>query len=191
MPLFHEIQGPELPWGDYGNMLFHGMNDNDIDEAKFPVKLWRTGPFVSDLTRPWGYLIVSDRVRQALEQTSFHGIDYADVVLDRIVDVNWHDWDRTADDPLRFPAGGEPENYIGGRKHNERIASQMPKLWALDVARIKHAPKLTTFDREGIDPEVDIFEFAWTFYVSPPLKNWLKDMVPDCVTFSRARRLLE
>ena len=191
MPLFHEIEGPDMPWGDYGNMLFHGMNDNEADEPKFPVKLRRTGPYVPDLTRPWGYLIVTDRVRQALEQTNFRGIGYAEVVLDRIVGENWHEWDPAADDPARYPPGGEPENYIEGRKHNERIASQLPKLWALDVPRIENAPRFTTFDKEGVDPEVDIFEFAWTFYVSPPLKNWLKDTVPDCVTFSRAKRLLE
>ena len=52
MPIYFEIQGPDVPWGDYGDMLFHGMNDNDADEPDFPVKLQRTGPYVPDLTRP-------------------------------------------------------------------------------------------------------------------------------------------
>jgi len=172
-------------------MLFHGMNDNDVAEPKFPVKLRRTGPYVPDLTRPWGYLVITDRVKQSLEQTNFRGIRYADVTLEHIVDVKWHKWERSAEDPARYPPGGEPENYIDGRKHNERVASQLPKLWALDVPKVTGALNHTTFDQEGINPDVDILEFAWTFYVSPPLKNWLKDTVPDCVTFSRAKRLLE
>ena len=134
---------------------------------------------------------MTDRIKRALEQTEFKGIKFADVILDRIVDINWHEWDLSAEDPVRYPAGGEPENYILGRKHNERIAAQMPTLWALDVPRVANPLALATFDEEGLDADIDIFVSAGDFYVMPNLMNWIKANVPECATFSYPLCLLE
>ncbi|NNE22975.1 MAG: hypothetical protein HKN11_10235 [Rhizobiales bacterium] len=191
MSTYYEISEPDVVWGDYGRFLFSGMNGNEVGDARFPVKLMRTGPFVPKLSFPWGYFVLHADIGRALETQHFKGVRLADVELAKIVNVNWHEWDQSSNDPERYPAGGEPENYVLRRKHSDAVASQLPKLVALDVPVLQEPPKRTPLEAEGVDPSTDAFEWGWRLYASEKLMGWFKEMVPECISISKPMRLFE
>lgn len=39
----------------------------------------------------------------------------------KLVDIDWQQWDLNAPNPKIYPRGGEPINYIKGRKHNPKF----------------------------------------------------------------------
>ena len=50
------------------------------------------------------------------------GFAFQQVNKARIVDLPWHEWDLTTDDPPEFPGSGEPEDYILERPPSDRVA---------------------------------------------------------------------
>jgi hypothetical protein len=174
------------PWGDYGSILINGLADTTYDGGKLKrICLSRTGPFVPPLTQPWGQIIVVDDLRRELEESGFSGFEFLEVELTKLVRCDWHNWDQNADEPHRYPAGGEPENYILRRLHNTRLAKDVPPLWALNVEATEHlqVEGSTTFYL-GRHPGTDIARAFYVFWVSEPLKVWLEERVGRWIEFT-------
>jgi hypothetical protein len=142
-PAIFSIDGGDVPWGDYGSILVHGMTAHlgrkGGDEGT--IQLERTGPFVPPITFPGaGDVIVTDGMKQAMEAAGFQGVSFRPVSLAHIVDVPWHTWDLKAEEPPFYPEDGEPEGYILDKAHNSRVAAQMGTIWEVvlqDGAEVK------------------------------------------------------
>ena len=129
---WYRVANAEAPWGDYGAMLFAGMLDHRDSDGHVGVE--RAGPFVPPIyvgTR--NILIATNETRDFLERAALTGFDFRPTVMKRIVRLDWRHWDFGAEDPERYPAGCEPENYVLGRKHNPNLAEEMAPLWEVHV----------------------------------------------------------
>lgn len=120
----------EAPWGDYGQILVHGMTMHAPRRADGLTPLERTGPFVPPVTCPHE-LLVTGEMRARLEGSGLSGLSFAPVHKTRIVRSDWEHWDHTADDPRELPESGEPEDYVLGLPHDEALAREMPDLYAI------------------------------------------------------------
>ncbi|MEO0761413.1 MAG: hypothetical protein AAFZ09_06335 [Pseudomonadota bacterium] len=132
----------EAPWGDYGQILAHGMTGDGTrlqGEGAPVVTLERTGPFIPPITLPWGEPVVTATARAAIEEAGLTGCRFLPVTVTRCVRLAWQDWDLEAEEPRCYPAGGEPENYILRRKHVPELADALEPLFALDPPRADDA----------------------------------------------------
>jgi hypothetical protein len=129
---WYRVANAEAPWGDYGDMLYAGMLTHRDSDGVVGVE--RTGPFVPPIyvgTRE--ILIATSDTRDFLEGTRLRGFHFRPTVMKHIVRLEWRHWDFKAEDPERYPAGSEPENYVLGRKHNPKVAQQIGPLWEVHV----------------------------------------------------------
>ncbi len=178
---FFGLRESAPPWGDYGQVLVHGIGWNTARSRRGRLQLERTGPFVPPITFPdtTGTIVVTAALRRDLVAQGFAGINFVPVDKRRIVLLRWEDWEKS-DEPRRYPAGGEPENYVLRRKHRPEIASQMPDLFELLPARVP--------DREGGPvPRVDFLRLAGEpcpNVVSRRAMRWLRQQVGDWVAFA-------
>ena len=121
------------PWGDYGYILQHGMTAH-LARAGGLLSLERTGPYLPPITLPGiGDVVVSSAGREMLEASGLGGFTFQPVNKARIVDLPWHEWDLTTDDPPEFPGSGEPEDYILERPPSDRVAQEIGDVWELVV----------------------------------------------------------
>lgn len=179
------LRRPESPWGDYGDILYHGMAS--LKGGR--LLLERTGPFVPPIFFPGLAVVVTHAIKVALEPCGFTGFEFCEVVKHRIVRLDWHLWSRETDQPPKYPAGGEPENYILGRKHNPQLAESLGPLWELTV------PETPGLQISG-GATIDITKYGgqdfcqgrrWGYqYVSARLKSWLESNVGEWVRFDEA-----
>jgi hypothetical protein len=185
MARFHQIMGSPAPWGDYGDILRHGLA-TDIEEngTLQAIELERTGPFVPPITFPLGAVIVTDGFRRELDIARFSGLDFVPVRLAKVVRIDWPSWDSDAPNPGQYPAGGEPENYILRRRHAPNLATQMPTLWGW---RVPQTPGLQV---QGSDtfyaaehPGTDVAREWFITWVSERMKTWLEHVAPEWVSF--------
>ena len=103
------LAAPPHAWGDYGDILVHGMADAQERAADGALELERTGPFVPPITFPGiPAVVVSDPFRRQLEPSGLTGFTFRAVHKTRIVRLEWHSWDQQALEPLEFPESGEP-----------------------------------------------------------------------------------
>ena len=121
-------------WGDYGDILISGLVNRKAETG--PLLLHRTGPFLPPIFFPWLPVggtqnIVSNLFRHELEESGIPGLHFKPVVKAHIVKLRWHEWDRHAEEPGRYPPEGEPEGYLLDKPHDTRIAAQMPEAWEL------------------------------------------------------------
>ena len=114
------VNSCDLGWGDYGRALVTGLTWNLDRTAEGLLQLERTGPFVPPVTvTSWDELLFTADAKAEMENSGLWSLDFRPVVLARIVNLAWHEWDLTSDHPAKYPAGGEPENYVLGRKDSE------------------------------------------------------------------------
>jgi hypothetical protein len=144
--VWHRLRNIEQPWGDYGNMLYAGMVTRRDDDGLVGIE--RVGPFVPPLyVGGRSVLIATNDARTFLERTGLTGFEMRPAVKKRIVRIDWRGWDLGAEEPERFPAKNEPENYVLGRKHNPDIAEAMGRLWEAHVSGIIGDDTTTDFVR--------------------------------------------
>ncbi len=148
-----------MPWGDYGDTLLVGYAfPDEKDETKMLVE--RTGPFVPPVYFWARTLLISNTLKQKLEQSELKGFEYQKTIFHKIVDLDWTEWDLGAEDPKIYPSGGEPENYISKRKHSPEIAEKMEAIWCLKL----DSQTLTGRKERNVSDKQDLFiiENSWT-----------------------------
>jgi hypothetical protein len=162
--VWHRLVAGEAPWGDYGHMLVTGMAARESDGT---VAIERVGTFVPPIAIAAlsDIMIVTDEFRGRLESSGLTGFSFAEARKKRIVRLDWRNWDVSAAEPRAYPAGGEPEGYILGRKHDAALADEIGPIWEVRV------------DEDAEDSVGDIArERRWPqpIVVSNRAKNWLE-----------------
>ena len=159
---FYRVHGPRL-WGDYGNILIHGMTSR-LEKKDGMLQLERAGPFLPPVTFPGlsDCMVVTDEARRKLEMSGLGYLEFRPVVKARIVDLPWQTWDRRADDPAEFPETGEPEDYILLRPHSPRIADEMGDVWQVLL-------------KDGATVDTDIQRAPWDYAVRVHAATWNGD----------------
>jgi hypothetical protein len=152
-PHIYHVDGPEVPWGDYGAILMSGMTAH-LDRSEGLLQLERTGPFIPAISFPGdGDIVITDVFKNLLEGSGLTGFSFKPVIKARIVRLRWQEWDRDLDDPPHWPREGEPENYILDRKHSPETADEMGEIWELCVESAAHI----TFEPTDRPLEHDVF----------------------------------
>jgi hypothetical protein len=168
----------KLFWGDYGDVLINGISwieDENLNTEH--VQLQRSGPFIPPLTFPSTCdIVVTDAIRKRLEESGLTGISFKPVLKVKLVKINWHEWDRDSR-PEKYPAGGEPENYILRRKNRPELHEQIGDLWELCLSLKTQASELDLF-RIGEDYP------PFKYVASRKAARWLLENVKDWVTIT-------
>lgn len=183
-------------WGDYGDMLVHGMTMH-LDRVDGMIRLERTGPFVPPFSVGM-HVVVTDETRRRLQDSGLTGAAFLPVVKARIVHLPWEEWDRRVAEPPLYPKSGEPEDYILERPHDPRTAQNLGDLYEVVVAksgrmeRVADSRETIGYTTTRLIPESwdgsDFFgaEGVMHTFVSERAKRWLEEAFPDYVSFSPA-----
>src|SRR5712671_6414516 len=75
-------------WGDYGIIAAHGFVYGSARDGQ-PLLLYRTGPFVPEVTIPNSNIVVTTSACTVLS-SNFPGLRFRKVVKQHIVYSNWH-----------------------------------------------------------------------------------------------------
>ncbi len=135
---FFSLERPVIAWGDYGDILHHGMALRD--EQSELLKLERTGTFVPPITFPGiNDIVVTDSFRLALETSDLIGFSSRPLIKHHIVDLDWSEW--KSEEPDFYPESGEPEDYIYEAQHSPKTAEQMQELWELVIEQTAHVQR--------------------------------------------------
>jgi hypothetical protein len=161
----YRLRGVYEPWGDYSNILISGLVERD--EASGLLLIQRTGPFVPPISVAGLHspVVVTDSFRRELAGSGLTGFGFRPVVKQRIVRLTWERWDRRAAEPARYPAEGEPENYVLGRRHDPELAEAIGPLWELLVQAEDVAMGQPDFLRDT--------RYFSSMYVSAAAHRWL------------------
>lgn len=187
--MFYVPRAPEAPWGDYGHILMHGMAAH-MPRAGDKLRLERTGPFIPPISFPGiGDIVVTDRVRKALEAAEFVGIAFRPVVKARIVRLDWQRWNQTNDEPQFYPRTGEPEDYILGKRHSAELSRSLGRLWELLPTTVVGTASTRGWVVLRKRPRADLcrHRFRADSFVSERLRKWLDLNFGEWVCFDRAK----
>jgi hypothetical protein len=182
---FYRLRRPEPPWGDYGDILFHGMASRSNDGE---LELERTGPFVPPISQPGRYVVVTGEFLSRLRESGLKGIEVGRVKKKRIPMIDWREWEPFGTKEIKYPAGGEPENYILRRKHSSETADALGELWELrfkpgiQISR-EGGYHLVLSSWDGSDFVVARDEHPIYNYVSQEARGWLIQNAPEWVAF--------
>jgi len=172
------LHNKEMPWGDYGNILFHGLSSRDDATGQRIIE--RTAPSMPRIWLDNSWLFVVDDMKKMLEQSGLKGLSFQLAIKKRIVLLDWMKWDLSAPDPQVYPSQCEPENYILGRKHNQKLSDEIGEIWSVIPSdqglelEFKH-PKPSALiaqslgDADFLVPANNQFD---KFYVSEKAKDW-------------------
>lgn len=189
---FYVMKGGDVPWGDYGHILTHGMY--------FRGRIQRTGPFIPPITFvSAAALIVTDDMKTHMEQAGFKGISFEAVVKSHIADVAWHTWDLDAPEPPYFPESGEPEDFILDAEHSPEVAEAMGDLWRviMDDGAVMERYLVEKFQHGKMRsvPEYKYVEGSWNgsdlftvevngyWYASARAKRWFETYFEKWTSF--------
>lgn len=178
--------GPH-PWGDYGRTLIHGLVDFESGEVHGIPCVMRADSWAPDIAMPLGLLYVTDQIKEAIAREKFNGIEFAPIKITKAVKVGWQSWDRSRDEPEVLPTGGEPENYILKRKHNEKICREIASLWALQAPPIQGGFSKWAGQWADNDPDApDLASLAGGlgYYASLRFKLLIEKISPGSLRFS-------
>lgn len=176
-----KLRGKPAPWGDYGDILLNGMISGHTFGNDRKLEVERVGPFVPPISFPFGEMLVTDALKSEIANV-FSDIVFRPTTYGKVTKIDWRAWDLTADEPGKYPAGGEPENYIKSRKHDVEIAADMPVLWAVDVqatAGLQQEGTRALF-RDKV-PDTDIFRTYLLLFASERFAAFLGDQVGEWV----------
>lgn len=188
-PKIHRLRRSEPPWGDYGDILIHGMAT--VGEHGV-LELERTGPFVPPISQPSGFVVVTSAFLTSLRDSGLTGFDVQSVIKKKITKVDWQLWEPFGTEEMKYPAGNEPENYIERRKHSADAANALGELWHvrfLPGIRISREGgyHLLASTWNGADFFVVEGERSVYSYVSETARRWLSGNAADWVAFQEER----
>ena len=187
----YEIAGLS-PWGGMGHILIHGFlwdeHSPDIYE------LVRTGPFVPPISFPSRHCVITDAVKRELQLTGFSGFELLELPLGKVVESDWHFWDRTQPlDYSKLPADKDiysPEDLILGPPHRDDLAGAMPKFWLLKGIQVHFEWATYTDDLQTLSwtrSELNGWDFyspsGALLYLSERAKDWFQDRYGEWLEF--------
>lgn len=191
------LQNAEMPWGDYGDILFSGMTSH-LPRKDGYLQLERTGPFVPPIAQSGvGNIIVTDTFKEKLQKSGLSGLQFQPVIKTRIVHLEWEKWDKRDAEPVEYPSTDKPEDYILEKPHSPELAEAMEKLWEVqlqehaEVERVQVGPN-------SWDVNIYILASSWDgtdwfraktvryTYVSEKAMIWLEQQVSEYVKFTPA-----
>ena len=194
---YYTVKNKIMPWGSYGEMLWQGIYSYDKDTNSHMV--FRTGAFCpsiyrSQYNRESPVLIVKEDVLRYVTEANLTGFVLQPVSKEKIVKLDWKNWDLQAPEPLVYPSGSmDAEEYITRRKHNEAVAEQIGNLFALIPQKDgllyyeqeSSSGKIVEQSLSGLDIFIDrIFcDFCSEIYVSEKAKDVLSEYYSDLLTF--------
>jgi hypothetical protein len=188
--MFYVLRSPDAPWGDYGDILTHGMSAH-LSRAGGRIQLERTGPFMPPITFPGiGDVVVTDQVRKLVEAQRFTGVSFRPVVKARIVRVDWHLWDRTAEEPETYPSSGEPEDYILRGRHSAEASRAIGRLWEMVGMGVPGLQLKEGYLDPDKHPGADLCADAPSpgyLFASQRLRDWLAEDLGEWVRFEPAK----
>jgi hypothetical protein len=133
---FFKVDGRSIlpeKWGDYGNILQHGMTTR-VPGENGQLLLERTGPYIPPITLPGiGELVLTSPAKALLESSGLSGFNFRPVDKVLTVELHWESWDLTSDQPAHFPDSGEPEDYIYGQPDSPTASAALGELWEVFV----------------------------------------------------------
>ena len=183
----YRLRRPDLAWGDYGDVLAHGFAN--LTEDRSTLELQRTGPFIPPLTQPsYHFVVVTESCLSQLHAAGLTGFTTVPVVVTKSPQVDWRQWKPYGEKEMKYPAGGEPENYIERRKHSPDASSEFGPLTALlfqpgiDFVFGKDAHVVAS-SWAGTDFFVARTNRPVYNYVSQRGRDWLTAYVGDWVAF--------
>ncbi len=183
------------PWGDYGDILVHGMADAQGRAADGALELERAGPFVPPITFPGiPAIVVSDDFRKQLEPSGLTGFTFRPVRKARIVLLKWHAWDQDTPEPLEFPDSGEPEDYVLQKPHDPKVAEAMGPLWEIVLSpgvTVEREPAPGPANRDALyvlprtwsGADIFLADSVAYIYASERAQDWFLRTVPHWVSF--------
>ena len=186
-----------MPWGSYGEMLWQGIYSYDKDTNSHMV--FRTGVFCpsiyrSQYNRESPVLIVKENALQYIIDANLTGFVLQPVNKEKIVKLDWENWDLQSPEPLIYPSGSmDAEEYITRRKHNETVAEQIGNLFALIPQKDgllyceqeRSSAKLVEQSLSGLDIFIDriFYDFCSEIYISEKAKDVLFKHYSDLLIF--------
>lgn len=171
----YRVRSVYEPWGDYGNILISGLVERD--ETSGLLLIERTAPFVPPISVVGLHspVVVTDPFRRELAGSGLTGFGFQPAVKKRIVRLAWEQWDRRAAEPAEYPAEGEPENYVLGRRHDPELAEAIGPLWELLVESEDIAEGQPDFLRDTL--------YFSSIYVSAAAHEWLAARAGEWLRF--------
>lgn len=190
-PRIYRLKLPELPWGDYGDVLAHGFAE--LSEDRSTLDLQRTGPFIPPLSQPlYSNVVVTAECLSRLQASGLTGYSVIPVVVIKSPKIDWRSWIPYGDQEMKYPAGNEPENYISRRKHSPEASAGFGDLSALlfqpgiDFVYGKEAHVAASSWNQS-DFFVDRSERPIYQYVSERARDWLTREAGEWVAFEEER----
>ncbi|MGG5508025.1 MULTISPECIES: hypothetical protein [unclassified Myroides] len=193
---YYLIKNREMPWGDYGNILFAGLlktfdeNYNDID----PYIIERIGPYIPDI-------YVGDSQKLVVKKELFDLFLIHDVrstfkrhkiLIKKFIKIDWQSWDPTKP-PEKYPRGGEPYNYIKYGHHNEDLLKMVSKKYyglnfeEKDILKIISDNKdFVTYTHWGIvidKANEEIMNSRGGIVVNEKVKDLIEKNTDNCLRF--------
>ena len=125
-------------WGAYGHVLVHGLATRD--ERSQLIRLARTGPWVPPISFPGaGAVVLRVRFAGQLEAAGLlPRLIFDPVIVDRAVDLPWHEWDPTDDEPALYPISDNPDDYVLKGRHSHATLLELPQLLELVLEPSAH-----------------------------------------------------
>jgi hypothetical protein len=188
-PRFYRLKRIDPPWGDYGDILIHGMASR---APMGDLELERTGPFIPPISQPYGFVVVTAAFWEDLRKSGLMGLEVGPILKKRIPRVDWLEWEPYGTKEMKYPSGGEPENYILRRKHSPEAADALGDLWeirfrpGIQVSR-EGGYHLVASTWDGSDFVVPKGDWTNYLYVSESAREWLLQKAPDWVAFAEER----
>lgn len=132
--MIYILKNKNMPWGSYGEMLWQGIYY--FNKKKKQHCISRTAPFCPKIYRSQYDsqmpVVIAKEDAKNLIENHFTDFYFTEIHKEKIVKIDWQDWDLSADEPAIYPSGDmDAEEYIVRRKHRESLSEEMGKLYAL------------------------------------------------------------
>jgi hypothetical protein len=187
------LRAPPTPWGDYGNVLTHGLSAH-LPRRDGHIQLERVGPFVPSISFPAWDVVVTEATRSALLEAGIVGPTFNSVIKAKVVVLPWEAWDRGSRMPPYVPPSRAPEDYVLEGTHDPATALEIGPLWELGGPTFgtgtrerisKHPRRYRTTVTLSEPVEADFFRVNGVrhLFVSSTARSWLERRYGECVDF--------
>lgn len=194
---YYILKNRKMPWGDYGNILFEGLlnvmdKNYNITEIH---SIERVAPYIPEIYKThFGFLVIREDIYKILKDNGITGIENLHKAeFKKLVEIDWQSWDLEAPNPKTKPRGGEPINYINGRKHNEKLLENIKhQYFSLELKEEKGIFEFVSEQKDyqtyshlavKIDEVKKDIILCGSIIVSEKFKNVIEKHTDNCLRF--------